>query len=162
MGLHPYDPHRTILIGLSTALVAAIAVIVALMFNLSMHKDLAQSAQKDRKEIEGRWTAAQQQYQDAQTLAEQRAREAQTAYDQAAQNQRLAQTHQQALLAAQKQLHDTQQAQQQTQAVSQQRLYVTQIRLAKQAWDRGDTNEVLRLLEPYHSDPALQKYCSFA
>ena len=41
-------------------------------------------------------------------------------------------------------------------------MYVTQIRLAKQAWDRGDTNQVLQLLEPYRSDPARQKLCSFA
>ena len=38
--LHPYEHHRAILIGLSTALVTAIAVIVALMVNLSMHKEL--------------------------------------------------------------------------------------------------------------------------
>ncbi len=99
---------------------------------------------------------------DAQSLAAQRAREAQLASDQAAQNQRLAQTKDQAYLAAQEELRRRQTVEQQTQAESQQRLYVTQIRLAKQAWDRGDTNEVLQLLEPYHSDPARQKLCSFA
>ena len=41
-------------------------------------------------------------------------------------------------------------------------MYVTQIRLAKQAWDRGDTNQVLQLLEPYRTDQARQKLCSFA
>ena len=70
--------------------------------------------------------------------------------------------NQQAYLATQEQLRRRRTAQQQTQAENQQRLYVTQIRLAKQAWDRGDTNEVLRLLEPYRSDPARQKLCSFA
>ncbi|MGA2258383.1 MAG: hypothetical protein ABSG53_27275 [Thermoguttaceae bacterium] len=51
--LHPYEQHRTVLIGLSTALVGAIIAIVALMVNLSTHKDLAQSALKDRKTFEG-------------------------------------------------------------------------------------------------------------
>ena len=161
-GLHPYDQNRAIMIGLSTALVAAIAVIVALMVNLSWHKDLVQSTQKDRNQLEGRWTAAQQDLKVAQALAAQRAREAQLAAGQAAENQRLAQSKDQAYLAAQDQLRRSQQVQQQTQEASQRRLYVTQIRLAKQAWDRGDTNEVLRLLEPYRSDPAQQKFCRFA
>ena len=72
------------------------------------------------------------------------------------------QSKNQAYLAAQDQLQRTQAAQQQTQEENQHKTYVTQIRLAKQAWDRGDTNEVLRLLEPYRSDPAQQKLCSFA
>ena len=42
-GLHPYDQTRAIMIGLSTALVAAIGIIVALMFNLSWHKGPASS-----------------------------------------------------------------------------------------------------------------------
>jgi len=153
--LHPYENHRAVLIGISTALVAAIAVIVALMINLSTHKDLIQSAQKERKQYEDRWTSAQ-------SLAEQHARRAQLASDQAAQNQRLAQTQQQAYLAAQDQLRLQQATQQQTQEETQRRTYVTQVRLAKQAWDRGDTNEVLRLLQPYQADPNLQKLCTFA
>jgi WD40 repeat protein len=161
-GLHPYEQHRAVLIGLSTALVAAIAVIVALMINLSTHKDLAQSALKDRNLFEGRLTAAQQDIKDAQTMAAQRAREAQTAISQAAENQRLAQSKNQAYLAAQDQLRRNQGIQQQAQEENQRKLYVTQIRLAKQAWDRGDTNEALRLLEPYHTDPAQQKLCTFA
>jgi WD40 repeat protein len=160
--LHPYEHHRASLIGLSTALVAAIAVIVALMVNLSTHKDLAQSAQQDRKLFEDRLTAAQRNVRDAEALAALRAREALLAAGQAAQNQRLAQTKDQAYLATQDELRRRQAAEQQTQAESQQRLYVTQIRLAKQAWDRGDTNEVLRLLEPYRTDPVQQKLCSFA
>lgn len=162
IGLHPYDNHRTILIGLSTALVAAIVVIVALMFNLSTHKDLADSFQKDRKQFEDRWTAAQRSVKDAESLAARHARDAKTAYDQAAQNQQLVQKQQQAYLAAQDELHHRQAADQQTQEENQYRLYVTQIRLAKQAWDRGDTNQVLQLLEPYGRDPALQKLRTFA
>ena len=166
-GLHPYQQHRTVLIGLSTALIAAIVAIVALMVNLSTHRDLALSAQKTSKQFEDRWTVAQRTAMDAQTLAEQRAREAQSAAALAAQNQTLARTKDQAYLAAQDELRRQQAAQQQTQEESQHRLYVTQIRLAKQAWDRGDTNEVLRLLEPYRTDPqagapAQQKLCSFA
>ena len=95
-GLHPYEHHRAVLIGLSTALVAAIAAIVFLMFNLSMHKDLAQSAVKDRNLFQGRLTAAEQNVQEAQTLAAQHARNAQVALAQAAQNQQLAQTQSQA------------------------------------------------------------------
>jgi len=168
-GLHPYDHHRAGLVGLSTALVAAIAIIVALMINLSTHKELAVSAQQDRKQIEDRLTTAQRNVKDAEVLAAQRAHEAQLAAGQAAQNQRLAQTKEQAYLATQEELRRrqeterlTQEQERSRQEENQHRLYVTQIRLAKQAWDRGDTNEVLRLLEPYRSDEARQKLCSFA
>ena len=41
--LHPYDHHRAALIGLSTALVAAIVIIVSLMSNFSTHKDSRRS-----------------------------------------------------------------------------------------------------------------------
>ena len=160
--LHPYDNNRAVLIGISTALVAAIAVIVALMFNLSVHKDLAQSAQKDRKLYQDRWTSAQSDAAAAQALAEQRTREAQLAAEQYAQSQRQIQTQQQAYVATQTQLRQTQVVQVQAQAENQRRTYVTQIRLAKQAWDRGDTNEVLRLLQPYEADPNQQKLCTFA
>ncbi|MGO9109284.1 MAG: hypothetical protein ACLP9L_08635 [Thermoguttaceae bacterium] len=160
--LHPYDQHRAIMIGLSTALVAAIAIIVALMVNLSWHKDLIQSTQKDRNQVADRLTTAERKFQEAQALASQRDREAQLAAGQAAQNQRLAQSKDRAYQAAQDQLRRSQDAQQQKQEESQRKLYVTQIRLAKQAWDRGDTNEVLRLLEPYRTDPTQQDLCSFA
>ena len=161
-GLHPYEHHRTSLIGLSTALVTAIAVIVVLMVNLSTHKDLAVTAQQERKQFEDRWTAAQRNVKEAEALAALKAREAQLAAGQAAQNQQLAQSKNQAYLATQDELRRRQAAEQQTQAESQYRSYVTQIRLAKAAWDRGDTNEVLRLLEPYRTDPVQQKLCSFA
>jgi len=160
--LHPYDHHRASLIGLSTALVTAIVAIVALMVNLSTHKDLAQSALKDRKTFEERWMVAQGKVTDAESLAAQHARAAKLATDQVAQHQQLLQTKDQAYQAAQDELRRSQAAQQQTQEETQRRLYVTQIRLAKQAWDRGDTNEVLRLLEPYRTDPTQQKLCSFA
>jgi len=161
-GLHPYDHHRASLIGLSTALVTAIIAIVALMINLSTHKDLAQSALKDRKSFEDRLILAQGKVTDAEALAAQHARAATLAADQVAQHQRLIQTKDQAYQAAQNELRRQQTAQQQAQGETQRRLYVTQIRLAKQAWDRGDTNEVLRLLEPYRADQAMQKLCSFA
>jgi WD40 repeat protein len=45
---------------------------------------------------------------------------------------------------------------------TQRRLYVTQVRLAKQAWDRGDTSLVNQLLEPYRTDKTKQKFRSFA
>jgi WD40 repeat protein len=160
--MHPYDHARASLIGLSTAMVAAIAIIVFLMINLSQHKDLIQSAQKERDKFEDSFTQAKRQAADAQALADQHARDAQLAAYQAEQNQRQAQSNSQAYLAAQTQLRQRQQADVQTQAENQRRLYVTQVRLAKQAWDRGDTNEVLQLLEPYHSDPVRQKLCSFA
>lgn len=174
--LHPYDHHRASLVGLSTALVAAIAIIVALMINLSSHKDIAVSAQRDSKQFEDRLTTAQRTVKDAEALAAQRTREAQLATSQAqlaaaqaAQNQRLAQTKEQAYLASQEELRRRQEAERLMQEQdrgrqeeNQRRLYVTQIRLAKQAWDRGDTNEVLRLLEPYRNDEARQKFCSFA
>ena len=96
--LHPYDNNRAILIGVSTALVTAIAVIVALMINLSTHKDLALSAQKDRK------------FYDA-TRMEHCQRPGGAACPrgpggrrQSAQSQRLVQTQQQAYLATQDQL----------------------------------------------------------
>ena len=158
--LHPYDHQRASLIGLSTALVAAIAIIVVLMFNLSKHQGIAQTAVQERNQFEGRLTSAQQNIRDAQALAEQHARNAQLALAEAAENQQLVQNQSQAYLAAQEQLsrsQQVQQVQQQTLVENQYRTYVTQIRLAKQAWDRGDTNEVLRLLEPYRSDPANQK-----
>ncbi len=161
-GLHPYDQHRAIMIGLSTALVAAIGIIVALMVNLSWHKDLIQTTQKDRNQVADRLTAAERNVQEAQAVAAQRAREAQLAAGQVAQTQSLVQSKTQAYLTAQAQLRRTQEVQQQTQVENQQKTYVTQVRLAKQAWDRGDTNEVLRLLAPYHSDPAQQKLCTFA
>jgi WD40 repeat protein len=167
--LNPYDHHRASLIGLSTALVAAIAVIVALMFNLSTHKDLVQSAQKDRQQYADRvtaaersLTAAEQSQKVAESLAAQRAREAKLAADQAAENQRLVQAKEVAYQATQQELRRRQAAQQQSQEETQHKTYVTQIRLAKQAWDRGDTNDVLRLLEPYRSDPVQQKLRSFA
>jgi WD40 repeat protein len=172
-GRHPYDHHRAALIGLSTALVAAIVIIVALMANFSTHKDLAPTIRQD---YEARLATFQQNYQDAQGLAEQRARALQQANDQAAQNQRMAQENARAYQTAQDEMRRRQAASQQLQqqnqqlqqqdqakqAENEQRLYVTQIRLAKQAWDRGDTNQVLQLLEPYRSDPARQKYRSFA
>jgi WD40 repeat protein len=165
-GVHPFDHHRAALIGLSTALVAAIIIIVALMFNFSTHKDLAPEI---RQQYETRLTSYQQDFQNAQNLAAERAREAKLAADQAAQNQRIAQENAHAYQASQEELRRRQAADQQLQqqdqvrsAENEQRLYVTQIRLAKQAWDRGDTNQVLQLLEPYRSDPARQKYRSFA
>ncbi len=171
--LHPYDHHRAALIGLSTALVAAIVIIVALMAHFSSHTDLAPTIKQD---YEAKLTTYQQNYQDAQSLAEQRARALQTANDQVAQNQRMAQENARAYQTAQDEMRRRQAASQQLQqqnqqlqqqgqaqqAENEQRLYVTQIRLAKQAWDRGDTNQVLQLLEPYRSDPARQKYRSFA
>jgi WD40 repeat protein len=160
--LHPYDHQRASLIGLSTALVAAIAAIVFLMYNLSKHQDIAQSAVKDRDQFATRLTAAERNVQDAQALAAQHASNAKSALAQAEQNRQLAQNQSKAYLAAQEQLSRSENAQRQTQAESQYRLYVTKIRLAKQAWDRGDTNEVLQLLDPYRSDPVLQKFRSFA
>ena len=87
----------------------------------------------------------------------------------AQQNQQLAQANAQAYQASQQQLRQhqavNQQLQQQSQAQqaeNEQRLYVTQIRMAKQAWDCGDTNQVLQLLEPYRSQPARQKLRTFA
>ena len=84
------------------------------------------------------------------------------AAEQYAQSQRQIQTQQQAFVATQTQLRQQQAVQVQTQAEDQRRTYITQIRLAKQAWDRGDTNEVLRLLQPYQADPNRQKLCTFA
>ena len=40
--------------------------------------------------------------------------------------------------------------------------YVTNIRLAKQAWDRGDTAQVCQILEPYRTDAEKQKLRNFA
>jgi len=157
--LHPYDHHRAALIGLSTALVAAIIIIVAMMANFSSHTDLAPAVRQD---YETRLTTFQQNFQEAQGLADQRAREAKAAADQAAQN---AQAYQAAQNELRRQQAAGQQAQQQDlarQGENEQRLYVTQIRLAKQAWDHGDTNQVLQLLEPYRSDPARQKLRTFA
>ena len=59
--LHPYDHHRAALIGLSTALVAAIVIIVALMAHFSSHSDLAPAIKQD---YEARLTTYQQNYQD--------------------------------------------------------------------------------------------------
>jgi WD40 repeat protein len=164
--LHPYDHHRAALIGLSTALVAAIVVIVVMMFNFSSNKDLAPEL---KQQYETRLTTFQQDFQNVQSLAEQRAQEAKLAADRAAENQRLAQVNAQAYQTAQQELSRHQEANKQLQqqgqaqqAANEQRLYDTQIRLAKQAWDRGDTNQVLQLLEPYRSDPARQKLRSFA
>jgi WD40 repeat protein len=160
--VHPYDHYRASLIGLSTAMVAAIAIIVALMINLSTHKNLLDVATKAHKDVQSNLTAAKLEVSNAQALADQRASEAQMAAYQAAQNQQLAQSKNQAYLAAQAQLQQRQQIDVQTQAANLRRQYVTQIRLAKEAWDRGDTNQVLQLLAPYHNDPDLQKLCSFA
>jgi WD40 repeat protein len=160
--VHPYDHYRASLIGLSTAMVAAIAIIVVLMINLSTHKDLAQSALNARDQ-------AKQQAAAAQALADQHARDAQAvAYQaqayrqQATTYQQQASTYQQQTVAYQARMQSQQQVDVQAQEENQRRTYVTQIRLAKQAWDRGDTNQVLQLLEPYHSDPARQKLCTFA
>jgi WD40 repeat protein len=164
--LHPYDHHRAALIGLSTALVAAIIIIVALMANFSAHNNLAPEV---KQQYETRMATFQQDYQSAQTLADQRLAQAQQAAALAERNQQLAQANAQAYQVSQQQLRQHQQVNQQLQQQSQaqlaeneQRTYVTQIRMAKQAWDRGDTNQVLQLLEPYRSDPARQKYRSFA
>ncbi len=164
--LHPYDHHRAALIGLSTALVAAIVIIVALMFNFSAHKD---SAPELKQQYETRMATFQQDYQTAQTLAEQRLAQAQQAQQLAQANAQAYQTSQQQLRQHQQASQQLQQANQQLQQQSQaqlteneQRTYVTQIRMAKQAWDRGDTNQVLQLLEPYRGDPARQKLRTFA
>ena len=154
--LHPYDHHRAALIGLSTALVAAIIIIVSLMANFSTHKDLAPEL---KQQYETRMATFQQDYQSAQTLAEQRLAQAQQAAALAERNQQLAQANAQAYQVSQQQLRQhqqvNQQLQQQTQAQqaeNEQRLYVTQIRMAKQAWDRGDTNQVCSC-GPHRSDP---------
>ena len=164
--LHPYDHHRAALIGLSTALVTAIIAIVVLMLNFSAHKDLAPEM---KQQYETRMATFQQDYQSAQSLAEQRLAQAQQAAALAERNQQLAQANAQAYQATQQQLRQhqavNQQLQQQSQAQlaeNEQRTYVTQIRMAKQAWDRGDTNQVLQLLEPYRSDPAQKKLRTFA
>ena len=67
------------------------------------------------------------------------------------QAQELEQKNQQLALARQQ---DTQTYRQQNERQSQEALqkkYVTDIRLAAQAWDRGDTNQVLTLLSPYRT-----------
>jgi WD40 repeat protein len=162
-GRHPYDHHRAALIGLSTALVAAIVIIVTLMANFSSHGDLAPAIRQD---FEAKLATSHQNYQEALNLAEQRARETKFANDRFAENQRqaqaAAQAYQNELTRRQAANQQLQQQDQLHQAENEQRLYVTQIRLAKQAWDRGDTNQVLQLLEPYRSDPARQKYRTFA
>lgn len=164
--LHPYDHHRAALIGLSTALVAAIVIIVVLMAGFSTNKDLAPEL---KQKYETRMATFQQDYQSAQSLAEQRLAQAQQAAAIAAKNQQIAEDNARAYQASQKELSHhkevNQQLQQQSQAQlaeNEQRTYVTQIRMAKQAWDRGDTNQVLQLLEPYRSDPARQKLRTFA
>ena len=162
-GLHPYDHNRAAMIALSTGLVAAIVIIVVMMSKLSSNGDLAP---KIRQEYETKLAGFQQDYQSVHSLAEQRARDLQAAADQAAQNQRLAQqnaqAYQQELQRRQATEQQFQQQGQVRQAENEQHLYVTQVRLAKQAWDRGDTNQVLQLLEPYRSDPARQKLRTFA
>jgi len=163
--LHPYDHHRAALIGLSTGMVAAIVIIVVLMSKLSSNTNLAPEI---RQQFDAKLTALQQNIETTQSLADQRLALANQAAAKAAENQRLAQQNAQAYQTAQEEVRRRQTANQQLQqqgqaqqAENEQRTYVTQIRLAKQAWDRGDTNQVLQLLEPYRSDPARQKYRSF-
>ncbi len=164
--LHPYDHHRAALIGLSTGLVAAIVIIVVLMSKLSSNTNLAPEI---RQQFDAKLTALQQNIETTQSLADQRLALANQAAAKAAENQRLAQQSAQAYQSSQEEVRRRQTANQQLQqqgqaqqAENEQRTYVTQIRLAKQAWDRGDTNQVLQLLEPYRSDLARQKYRSFA
>ena len=170
--LHPYDHHRAALIGLSTALVAAIVIIVVMMANFSGHGGVDPEKEQHYQSADGHVPAEQPGLADTcraaaatgpasggtgstePAAAQANAQAYQTSQQQLRQHQQTSQQLQQA----------NQQLQQQGQAQlseNEQRTYVTQIRLAKQAWDRGDTNQVLQLLEPYRSDPARQKLRTF-
>ncbi len=175
---HPFDEHRAMLIGTSTALLGAIGVIVYLMLHLASHKDIALKdvglnvRQTSKQQDEDRLAELKRQAQQIDAIDAQRTREVQAANDRAVQNQQLARKQQELYLASQRELQQQQEAehlraQQDTvrteqdrgkQEDNQRRLYVTKIRLAKQAWDRGDTNEVLQLLEPYRNDEARKNF----
>lgn len=133
-----------LMIGLAVALVASLSGVGILAYNLSTAKE-----------------ATQQEARRADEKAKQAEKAAQAERN-AAENARLAQQRfQQAKVNSDRTLQNERRFQQWEEA-SRQTQYVTQIRLAKQAWDRGDTSQVHQLLDPYRTDPAKQKLRNFA
>ena len=161
-GLHPYDQSRAILIGLSTALVAAIAVIVALMVNLSWHRDVAFSRPSRTASSSRPLDVGPAEREGCRVLGGPAGPRGPVGRRSGRPEPTPGPEQGQADLALQDELRRHQAATQQTQEESQRLLVRHAYPPGQEAWDRGDTNEVLRLLEADRTDPARQKLCSFA